>query len=123
MSFYKNCYRSLIRLSLKKFKKYDYKGYIKYKNEILKSNKIYYDNKSTDIIYEWNVINDVANTYGQQNIWLSIPYTFKFMVKHYPKGEDDKKHTIQAINMINLFDQRLGDAVIKKPNPFLKKNY
>ena len=42
------------------------------------------------------------------------------MVKHYPKGEDDKKHTIQAINMIKLFDQRLGDAVIKKPNPFLK---
>jgi hypothetical protein len=56
MSFYKNCYRSLIRLSLKKFKKYDYKEYIKYKNEILMSNKIYYDNKSTDIIYEWNVI-------------------------------------------------------------------
>ena len=122
MSFYKKSYRDILRLSLKNFKKYNYNEYIEYKNNLLKSGKIYYDNKSTNIIYEWTVIHITANTYGQENIWLSIPYTFKFMVENFPKSEYDKENTIQAINMIKFYDKKLGDKIKKKPNPFIVLN-
>ena len=122
MSFYKKSYRDILRLSLKNFKKYEYNEYLKYKNDILKSSKIYYDNKSTDTIYEWNVNNEIANTYGQENVWLSVPYTFKFMVKKCPKSINDEEHTIQALNMIKLYDNKLGDKIIKKKNPCIILN-
>ena len=105
MSFYKKSYRSLIRLSLKNLEKYSYKDFLNYKYEKNKINNLFLKEINLNRIYEWNINNEIVYTYGQNNKWLSIPYTFKFMVRNMPPDKNDKKLTLDALELIKSMNK------------------